>query len=208
MKKQLIILLVLVLVIGGGAAAFLLTKEDEPKSSTTQQSSGDFSPASIQELDFVATITTEGSNENTQGTLEKDGDKTRLVSTADNQTSEIINTPDALYTCTNGVCYKFAAQNSESGVDVSQYHYEDTEISNLRNTAVYKGQKDCASGKCDVWEVKDTPDSVSELYLDVNTKRIIQVVSTKEGTTTKITYEYKDVTVDIPTNVQQIPVTQ
>jgi len=211
MKKRIVIGVIIAFLIGGGAVYFL-TKSDKKDNSETkansnssQSSSGsDFAPVSTKGLDFTATITSTGASGESTAKIEQDGDKTRYVATADGQETQVIYTSDAYYTCTNGQCYKFAkTQSANSGVDVGSYEYDESEIANFRNTAAYKGKQDCPAGTCDVWSVT-TAEETSTLYIDSKTKRISQVEGTNAGVTSKIVYDYKDVTIDVPQNAQTL----
>lgn len=213
MKKPVLIGIIIAFLLGGGTAAYLLSRDGKKdKTQTDSQTSNnqtaggnDFAPVSTKGLDFSATLTMSGSQGTSSARLEQDGDKTRYVSTQDGQETQIIYTPDAYYSCTGGQCFKFAlSQSSNIGVDVSAYEYDASEIANFRNTAAYKGKQDCPAGSCDVWSVT-VGAGTSTLYVDAKTKRISQVESTQDGTTTKIVYDYKDVTIDIPENAQTIP---
>jgi hypothetical protein len=212
MKKPVIIGIIVALLIGGGAAVYVLTREDKKDGAETSsqtnngQTAGnsDFAPVSTKGMDFSATLTTASPQGSTSAKIEQDGDKTRYVATQDGQEIQIINTPDAYYSCTGDQCFKFAlSQSGNSGVDVGSYQYDESEISNFRNTAAYQGKKDCPAGTCDVWSVT-VGTGTSTLYIDTKTKRISQVESTQSGTSTKIVYDYKNVTIDIPANAQTL----
>ena len=118
---------------------------------------------------------------------------------------EIIYTSDAYYSCQGDNCVKFPiSQSGDSGFDPSAYTYDESKLSSYANPA-YKGQQSCPSGTCDVWEVS-AGGVTSTLYVDSSSKRITQVESTVGGKTSKIVYEYKDVSITVPANAQTIPV--
>ena len=118
---------------------------------------------------------------------------------------EIIYTSDAYYACQGDNCVKYPiSQSSNSGFDPSAYTYDQAKLASYTSPA-NKGQQSCPSGTCDVWEVSAGGYS-SKLYIDSDTKRITQVESTVAGKTSKIVYEYKDVSITVPANAQTIPV--
>ncbi|HEY5550100.1 MAG TPA: hypothetical protein VIK37_02795 [Candidatus Saccharimonadales bacterium] len=210
MKRRLVIGVIVLLLIGGGAAAYFTTKDNDTTTPSTSQTSGgqsangaNFNPASTEDLEFTATITTAGAG---SATFEHD-DKgsTRYVATQNGQQIEVVYTSDAYYSCQGDNCVKFPiSQSSNSGFNPGDYTYDQTELANYRSSSSYKGKQSCPSGTCDVWSVS-VSGNTSTIYIDADTKRITQVESTIAGKTSKIVYEYKDVTIDIPANAQTIP---
>ena len=215
--KKLIIIGAAVLLLGGGAA-YLLTKGDDEPSNQNQtntqtdtgsqsSTSGDFSPVSTQGLDFVATVTTTTKTGTSTAKFEQDGDKTRYTISANDVQSQFIYTKDAYYTCNGDQCFKYASsQSSNNGVNTEDYQYSASQLADFKNSATYQGKKDCPAGTCDVWSVTFTG-STSTIYIDTQTKRISQTESTIAGNSTKLTYDYQDVTVNIPTNARTFPTT-
>lgn len=217
MSRRKIIGIIIVLVLIGGGAAYFATKDsdndsDKNKANSSQTSSNSgsstnaFNPASTEGLEFKATLTTTGTTGSTEATIEHD-DKgnTRYVASAGGQQTEIIYTSDAYYICTGSNCLKYpASQSSSSGFNPADYTYDQSKLSGYKNGAGYKGQKSCASGTCDVWSV-NAGGFTSTIYVDRTTKRITQVDSTIAGNTTKIVYDYSDVTITVPANAQTIP---
>lgn len=214
MKRTVIIGALAALVIIGWVA-YIATKDDGKSSSskntsqTTNNSPNDqnnFAPASTEGLPFIATISIGSDGTTTVAKLEHDGkDKTRYTATQNGQEMQFIYTTDAYYSCTGDKCIKFPMSNlASSGFNPSDYQYGADKLSGYRSGAAYKGKQNCTSGTCDVWSV--SVDGVtSTLYVDGGTKRITQVDSTQGGKTSKIVYEYKDVTIDIPANAQTLP---
>ncbi len=210
MKKVLLIVLVVLLL--GGGAAYLLTKDDkndqtptntesQPTTDTSSEPTASFSPLSTEGKDFVATVTTTTKTGTSTAKFEQDGTKTRYTISTSNTNSQFIYTKDTYYVCGSGQCYKYTAkQSNSSGVDVKNYQYSGSELSSFKNSAAYKGKQSCPAGTCDVWSVT-AGGITSTLYLD-DQQRISQVESSQAGTTTKITYEYKDVTISLPTNAK------
>jgi hypothetical protein len=213
MTRPVLIGAIVVILLGGGAAAYVLTKDDDKSPQTTSQNgSGSnasaFDAVSTEGLEFKATITTAAEGGTMEATLEHDDkNNTRYVSNIGGQQTEVIYTSDAYYTCQGaGNCTKFPlSQTSNTGVNPSDYTYDQSKIADYRNNANYKGKQDCPAGTCDVWSVS-AGGVTSTIYIDTDTKRISQVESTIAGATSKIVYEYTDVTINVPTNAQNVTV--
>ena len=216
--KKILIGIAILLLLGGGA--YFLTKGDDDanqaetqtntQTSTDNQSSSgsNFSPVSTEGQDFVATITTSSTAGTSTAKFEQDGSKTRYTLSSNGQESQFVYTKDFYYSCSSGTCYKFPiSQSSSSGVDAKSYSYTQEQLASYKNSATSKGRQDCpGGGTCEVWSVGTTTASTT-LYIDVNNQRIRQVESTIGGATSKITYEYKDVTIAIPANAKSLPTT-
>lgn len=218
MTKRMMAGAVIVLLLIGGGTAYFATKNKADKSSQkssqpeNNQSGGSqnsFSPASTEGLEFKATISSSGGGTDSSATFEHD-DKgsTRYVANTGGQQIEFIYTSDAYYSCQGGGnCVKYPLSQA-SGFNPGDYTYDQGKLTGYRNGAAYKGQKSCPSGTCDVWSVSAGGKAASTLYIDSGTKRITQVETAAASVTSKIVYEYTDVTIDIPTNAQTLPTGQ
>ena len=216
-RRMIVGVAVAAVLIGGGGAAYMLTKDDDNGSSqNTSQSenqSGDnqnaFNAASTEGLEFKATISTTSGGQATQATIEHD-DKgsTRYVASAGGQQTEIIYTSDAYYMCTSGSCYKYSlSQTPGVNFNPKDYEYGADKLEGYKSGAAYKGKQSCPSGSCDVWSVSGGGGTTT-LYVDAGTKRITQVETSISGATSKIVYDYTDVTITIPANAQTLPTGQ
>lgn len=217
MKRSMIIGLVVLLIIGGGTGVYLATRNKDKKTETSNNSSqtsrnadtNSFSPLSTAGVAFEATISSQGSdNSTTTATIKSDGKgNTQYSSGASGQTTEVTITTDAYYSCTAGQCIKYpTGQTGGSGFDPSAYTYTDTQLTGYRSGATHKGKQSCASGTCDTWSVTANG-STSTLYIDSGTKRITQVETVVDGKTSKIVYDYKSVSITVPTNATTLPTT-
>lgn len=222
-KKMIIGALILAILLIAGAAAYI-TSQDEDQSAkeenqSTQQEidnqnannqnqAENFDVASTEGLSFVSTISTTSEGKTTTATMEYDKTtgSVRYTSQAEGQDLVMIYTKDAYYMCqTAETCIKYpTSQGDTSGFDSDSYQYSENELNDIKSSAFYQGQKDCLSGTCDVWK-STLGDYESLMYIDAKTKRIVQVESTSAAGSSKITYEYKDVSIVPPTNVQTIP---
>ncbi len=216
MSRRMIVGIIVAVVLIGGGVAYVATKdnEDSDKNNTNTSQTGSnsgsstntFNPASTEGLEFKATLTTTSTSGTTEATIEHD-DKgnTQYTATTNGQQVKIIYTSDAYYMCTGDSCIKYpSSQSSNSGFNPSDYTYDQSKLSGYKNGAAYKGQKSCASGTCDVWSVS-AGGFTSTIYVDSATKRITQVDSSIGGNSTKIVYDYSDVTITVPANTQTIP---
>lgn len=211
MTRPLVIGAIAVVLIGGGAAAYFATRDKDNKTSEiTSQTGGEqsasgqsFNPASTENLEFSATITTDGAG---SATFERDDQNNmRYVVSQNGQQMEIIYTSDTYYSCQGDNCVKFPiSQSSNAGFNPGDYTYDQSKLDTYRSGSTYKGKQSCPSGTCDVWSVS-VSGYTSTIYIDSDTKQITQVESTIAGKTSKIVYDYKDVTINIPANAQTIP---
>lgn len=219
MNKKILVAAAALVVVGGGAA-FALTRPDKTnKDQASQQTSAEddstvnanFDPLTTGDTSFVATIDTTNEGQTTTGQMEydKNNDALRFTSTSGEEVSVLVYTKDAYYFCqSEDTCYKAAlSQSSNSSFDRGLYEYSAEEIAAFRNTASYQGKRACPSGSCDTWKVSaDGYDTT--LYIDAGSKRITQVEGTSSTGTSKIVYDYKDVTVTPPANAQELPALQ
>ncbi|HLC91986.1 MAG TPA: hypothetical protein VJC09_02955 [Candidatus Saccharimonadales bacterium] len=214
MKRSRIIVVAVVLLLILGAVAYMVSrKEDKTKTATTTKptsskttNTSNFAPVSTTGLALTATISTplDGGTTAT-ATLVSDGKgTTQYKADQGGQQVEITYTTDAYYMCTGGQCFKYdISQSGNSGFDPSSYAYTPAQLSTYRNTASYKGKKSCPAGTCDTWSVSSGGAS-STIFIDTKTKYISQVESTVSGKKSTVTYEYKPVSITIPTNYQSI----
>lgn len=218
-SKRIIIIVVAVLVLG--LAAFLVFGNDDDNSGnqantgdSTQQADSEsqqsadtrFAPVGMMDMAFEATVDgTDADGKSYQMLLQYDGEgRTRMTGEQNGTRFETIFTSDAFYSCEGQNCVKFPISQSDSSpFTPDEYVYEDDDFTEFQDSAAYKGTGDCPAGTCDIWEV--TEDGyTSQLYLDRN-RRISKVEgSSVEGNVT-ITYEYKNVNIEIPQNAQTIP---
>ena len=120
-------------------------------------------------------------------------------------------TKDAYYLCSgNSQCLKYPiSASSGSGFDPSSYQFDSSRIDSLKSSSKYKGQETCpgkSGSTCDVWTASSANGGViSTIYVDSSTKRVARVISVAGTTSSDVTYDYKNATVVVPTNAQEIP---
>ena len=218
-RKGLIISAVIVLLIAAAAAAYFLTKDDNstPYSSNTtpppaSQTANTFAPADTANEPFVATLNTSVNGKDVKGVMTSDGQgNSSYAYTVDGKKTTLTYTTDTYYLCSDGAgCYKYAISGeNNSGFDPADYQYDASKLSDLKNSAAYKGQQACPAGggTCDVWTVSQGSVK-STMYVNTASKHIVKVTSANGTTTSDITYEYKKATVTIPTNAVTLPTGQ
>lgn len=178
--------------------------ENQNQSSSEQQAS--FAPLSTKNTAFVATFTTSDPSQQGALVIESDGKGTsRLTVTRNNEKTTTIYTTDAYYLCQGDNCIKYPIASANAGQNPAQYDYDESDIAAAKNSAKYQGQQSCPAGTCDVWVVTEEDGHTTSVYVDTKTKRVSQVEAEHDGEKTKIVYEYKAVTINIPTNAQSIP---
>ena len=211
MKKSLIVGIVVAVLIGGGAVAYFAMKDDDggnddtTNTSQSQDNNGNptFNPAATDNRDFVATINsgTEGSDSSFE--YDVDSESFRYKASASGQSIETIITPDAYFTMANGEWIKYPTATG-SGVDPESYQYSTAELSAYEGTSSYVGQESCSAGTCDVWRTSSAG-AESALFIETGTGYIVKVETTVDDKTSSIEYDYKDVTINPPTDFQELP---
>ncbi|MDZ7786253.1 MAG: hypothetical protein U5L95_03990 [Candidatus Saccharibacteria bacterium] len=214
MSKGMIIgIIVAVLGIGGSVAYFVTRNNGEESGSQTtaqedEQSaeSGDaptFDPAATSGQDFVATMngtTTEGEEFN--GEIEYDSNgSTHFTGTTAGEQVEFYTTANRYVLCTAGNCFEYGDQSSLPSTP--DYNYNEEDFSDFRDTANYQGRQSCPAGTCNVWEI--TEDGTTTTVFITDDQTVSQAKTSGTGGEFTITYEYRDVNISLPQNVQSVP---
>ncbi len=211
MNKIITLIVLAVIVVGGGTAIILTNKDSKDSmnssranSSKTQTGQGnDFSALPTADLSFVATLTSTANGKTVKTVMESDA-KTGAVRYA-SDTMTMIYTKDAYYICqTAENCFKYKlGQGSGASFNPKDYQYDSSKIDSYRNSSTKLGTESCPAGTCVVWQVTNGG-YVSKIYVDSKTKRVSKVTSSQGETSTTIIYDYKDVSVQVPTNAKDI----
>ena len=203
------------LVLASVAAYFVVSSGDKNEENNTESSqekteqTNAFSPAPTEGQALTATITTTVDGEVNEATIAFDGQGTSEYTAVVNGISQrVIYTPEAYYTCTDAQgCFKFdLSQSTGTNVNPEDYQFNSDKSDEFNTTATYEGQMSCESGTCNVWTSSSFKNQgKTTVYVDSKTKNIIKVESTVDGTKSTITYDYSDVTIEIPTDVEELP---
>ncbi len=216
MKKVIIAVIIVLLLAGGG---FLLLKHNK-KSNNSANSTNDsqtssnsssnstspgFDALSNTGVSYAATITSSANGKTTTSNMEFDKSNGAIRYSVGKDTV-VIYTKDAYYMCQGSAkCFKYPLKGSSAaGFDPSAYQYSANKLAGLKSSSTDKGTQSCPAGTCHVWGITSGSYS-SEVFVDTNTKRISQVVGTTAVGTSKIVYDYKEVSITIPTNTQSLP---
>ena len=217
MSNKLLIGIVVLVVGAGGATFFALNQSDDTTENGSQtnqtsersdaennNSEPTFNPQITGNKAFVATI--EGTSEGSQaitGTIESDGEgNLRFEGVTAGESAEYYILADGRYiVCQAGSC--FSTSSETSGFSADDYNVTDDDVAEFKDTATYVGKEDCPAGTCDVWQVNDEGVE-TKIYISTKDSLVSQVVGVDDVDTFKIVYEYKDVTINPPTNVQDI----
>lgn len=215
MKKIIIVLVVAVLVVGGAGAYWFLYRDNDSNSSadvSSQDADGDaaqqFNPKITDNTDMIVTVSTQADGEKSETVIKYDS-KGNSEYTAEQNSEEVrfVSTAEAYYMCNSTGCYKYANTQDQTGSqNPDQYSYSQSDIESYRSRAEYKGKEACGNDTCDVWQVSDYAGGASaSIYIDSSTQRIEKITSDVNGSKTTITYSYNPVTIDIPTDAQELP---
>lgn len=217
MSKTIIAIIIAAVIIAGGGAAYIMSRDsdnqagDESASQTDNQrentdGSPTFDAKTVGNEPYVAMMTTTSAEGEFTGVFEYDGKgNTHFNGSVAGNTMETYNLSDGSNIfCSAGTCYKTTGTQTQN--DNTDYLVTDEELAAYRNSAHYLGQEPCPAGNCDVWQATEAGDMNGKVYIDTATKRVSQVTGENAGTTFKMVYEFRDVTVTPPANVQELTV--
>ncbi len=211
MKKIIIIILAAAVLVGGGAVFFSLTggneSDTDQAANTAPEQPEAFEALPTSGLSFAATFSGTAEGKQFQALMEYDGKEViRYTTTDGDQKLVTVYTKDTYYMCQNdNSCIKMPlGANSQTGFNSDTYQYTEQELADFKSNSTYEGKKDCPAGTCDTWKTqKDGFET--RIYIDTDTKRISQVESTNGTDSSKIVYEFKDITIELPANAQELP---
>ncbi len=203
-----VIIVVVLAIAGAGYFVYQNNNETEDTASTSNQAPENdivFDPIASQDLSFAATISGTQEGELFQATMESDGEGNfQMTSMFDGQETRIITTKDAYYTCTGDDCIKMPqSQNTANDYNIDSYVYTDEDIESYQENARYEGRGECPAGTCDIWVVTEA-EGTSKIYIDSSSRRISQIETEADGESSKIVFEYKDVTIQVPVNAREL----
>ena len=165
-----------------------------------------FDPLGTNDVSYVATITTTNGDKSVVGVMESDA-KTgaiRYTATTNGKEVQMTYTKDAYYICQSAdKCLKYPLSQG-SGFDPKSYAYDASKIAEIKNSVKSLGTSSCPTGTCSVWQTTNGSYQ-GKVYIDSKTKRIVQAENTTASGSSKIVYDYKDVTVSVPANAQELP---
>ena len=217
MKSKLIVGIAVLVLLGGGGVAYVLS-QDKADTDTTNNSSESatessddtptFAPNLSDDTSFIATMEVNSTNEseNFNGKIEraKNGDIKFSGVQAGQNVEMYLTTEGVNIVCQDAQCFQLSSGTSSlEELDITP-NADDLEA--YKSTAVYKGKEACSSGTCNVWEYTDDENVKVTAYIDKDSNRIVEINGIEtDGSTLKLTYEYTDVTVIIPENVETLP---
>ncbi len=216
MNKQLIGIIVAAIVLIGGAVAFWQFQNDEPELAQEATENGITQEEAAQlrlvaenmaGASYSATITGETPEGSLESVLEFDGEGNYSFSAEqEGQSIQFIVTGDAAYTCEGEQCFEFPRGEGDEmfSFDIDEFTYEEEDLTEFAERASFVGEEECPAGTCDVWEIVDETET-TRLYIDTSNNLVSQATgSGVEGEFT-IVYDYRDVTITPPENVQPLP---
>lgn len=193
-----IVAVVAVLAIAGIIYAMSMnnSKTSDSVNGTSETSSNvdpakEFNPEPLSTLAYVSTTSTTVAGQTVESTTESDGKGTTKTSSSfGGTTTESYVTGTTVITCVNGECTKTQAEAASEEMtataqDASQY----------KSTATHTGEEACGSETCQVW--KATGPAGEVMYYVNGENRIAKISMSGTGATT--TYEYKSVSITVPT---------
>lgn len=212
MKKIIPVIAGVVVVISG--AAIILTGNNNKTSDSTKSAGSNSNQSTVFDAQptagasFSATMTTADSKgvKTMDGLMEFDAKTglSKFTGKIADQTMTMIYSKDAYYMCqAETECFKYStAQSSSSGFNPNNFQYDSTKLTGYKTNAKSVGTESCPSGSCSVWIVDNATNT--KMYIDKKTKRVSQFMSSTAEGSTKVVYNYKDVSITIPQNVKDI----
>lgn len=188
------IVTVVVLIVAGILALNLNKKNvNSEKPNTSDQSqkvdaSKEFNPSDMSKLSYVATSTTTVSGQTVTSTIESNGKTQKTSSTVAGMKTESYVTGNEVVTCVNGTCEK---QTVDTSSDASNGAVQN--IAQYKNTAKYSGKETVDGVEYNVWKATGSLGEVT-YYIDSQNR-----IGKMSFGSTVATYEYKDVTITVPT---------
>lgn len=216
MSKQIIGIIIAVAVIAGGAFAFWQIQDDEPElaqeitdNGITQEDIAELSLVgqNMAGASYMATITGNTPEGPLQSTLEFDGEGSYSFSSEQaGQSVQFIVTPEATYSCQGNQCFEFPRGQEDDlfAFNIDDFTYEEDDLTEFADIATRIGEGPCPAGTCDVWEIVDRSET-TRLYIDTSANRISQATGSGDDGEFSIVYDYRDVTITPPENVQPMP---
>lgn len=217
MSKKLIISLVIgLLVIGGGVAVYIAFSDNGAGSSSNESSNGtalesnggrQFSPVPTTGLAFVATMNgTTSKGQSYSATIESDGKgSAHYKGETGSSPVEFYSTKDAYIFCSSGSCFKYGSGGTSTANQTpGQYSYSEKDFETFKQIANYTGRESCPAGMCDAWEISQQNGYKTKVLIS-DGNRVSQLHTEGPDGNFTITYEYKDVTIKLPSNVKTLP---
>ena len=182
----------------------LTTNESSEQQSNSDSGEAEFNPVANSNEAFKATITGTSNGEEFSAVLEYDGEGNGRFS-ASSQDGETVfyYTQDGFISCQMDTCYRLPT-DGPTPFSIGEYTYTEEDFDDFKDNATYLGKQDCPAGTCDVWQI--TEEGVeTKIFLNSSDRRISQVIGALDGETTTIVYEFGDVNITIPENIEEIP---
>ncbi|HSW80314.1 MAG TPA: hypothetical protein VLG47_06060 [Candidatus Saccharimonadales bacterium] len=209
---------IVVLIVVGGSIAYFNHKTNKTTVSSSPASKKTYDLVSNVNLPMLITVNTrqQGDNIGNITTLQSDGkgNYTYTLFLDGKPINTTTYTPDALYVCkgTPTACVKYPPDTSSNDFQPTNYLYSTDIIKkiNALKTTAYQGQKPCpiGGGTCDVWTYSVAQSKKTD-YVNTATKRLVTVIDAghfgKSSITSKITYQYQDEHINVPTNYTDAP---
>jgi len=140
-----------------------------------------------------------------EGEIERDTDgNIKFSGEQEGEFVEMYLKQDGTYiVCQGGVCYSLT--DGEKPFAQSDFVASDEDIARYKTTAKYIREDSCLAGTCDVWEYTNDDGDPAQVYISQEDRRVSKVTGISEGSDLVIDYEYTDVSITFPENVQALP---
>lgn len=216
MNKQIIAIIAGVVLLIGGGIAFWQLQDDEPElaqetteNGITQEEAAQLAivAENMAGASYVATISGTTPQGDIDSLLEFDGEGSySFTASQAGQSVQFVVTPEATFSCEGDQCFELPRGQEDElfAFNIDDFTYDEAALTDFVDIARKVGQEDCPAGTCDVWEIEQDGET-SRLYIDIDTNRISQASGSGGDGEFTIVYEYRDVTITAPENVQPFP---
>lgn len=199
------------LIVAGVVMYLVFTGGDKQKSLEPASTNGTpaFNAKTTAGQSFVANMLVQTDQGEARSTIRSDGKGTaHYQSTLEGQTINMYLTAQDLISCQDDQCVRMPATEEQQAVNQDAYKYDQAEIQKFKESSTYIGRESCPAGTCNVWSVEDGDrEFTTKVYLS-SEGQVSKLTSEGPAGKTSITYRYQPVSIDVPTNVRELPAAQ
>jgi len=167
----------------------------------------DFKPVPTDNLPFEASLLLKPAEGAVfRGAVQHDGNGTiRLEAKQDDESLELYITPTHQIFCELGECFRDIRDDSDPLFSVESFIYNQQDLPGIGAGLLKNGQVQCGESTCDVWGSPSFADTLSKVLIEQGTNRIISIEGLFDGDSIKIDYQYNQVKIILPLNVDDLP---
>lgn len=166
-----------------------------------------FKPIATRKLSFEARAKlTKKSETPLEAFIQHDGKGTIRVETKqDNEFVEYYLTPEKQILCQDSKCYGTKPIPDDPLFDVSSFIYSEEDLGEIGRGLILSATQPCGERMCELWSAPTPSEIIApQLLLDLETHRIIRITGIEKDTYVDISFDYKDVKIILPLQVEDL----